>query len=79
MDETPVWADMVADTTVEIVGKKDIPMKKTGHEKVRVRISVCLAAKEDGAKMKPFIVFAAAKRESKALRDEFTGQGSIAS
>ena len=28
MDETPVWADMVADTTVEIVGKKDIPMKK---------------------------------------------------
>ena len=52
MDETPVWADIVVDTTVETVGKKDIPMKTTGHEKVTVRIGICLAAKEDGAKMK---------------------------
>ena len=59
-DENPVWADMVADTTLESVGKKkDIPMKTTGHEKVRV--GVCLAVKGDGTKMKPFIVFAAVK------------------
>ena len=51
---------MVADTTVESVGKKkDIPMKTKGHEKFRV--GVCLAVKGDGTKMKSFIVFAAAK------------------
>ena len=59
---------MVTNTTVESVGKMDIPMKTTGHEKVR--LSVWLAAKEDRKKMKPFIVFAAAKRESKALHEE---------
>ena len=67
MDKTPVWADMVTDTTVESVGKKDIPIKTAGHKKIRV--SVCLAVKGDGTKMKPFIVLAAAKRESKALHD----------
>ena len=68
---------MVTDATVESVGKKDIPMKTTGHEKVRM--SVSLAAKGGGTKMKPFIVFAAAKRESKALHEEFKSQCSIAS
>ena len=43
-------------------GSKEIPLKTTGHEKVRV--SVCLAAKGDGTKLKPFIDFAGAKRES---------------
>ena len=68
---------MLTDTTVESVGKKDIPMKTTGHKKVRM--SVCLAAKQDETKMKPFIVFAAAKSESKALHKEFKRQCSIAS
>ena len=44
-------------------------MKSTGHEKVRV--SVCLAAKLDGTKLKPFIVFSAVKRESKSLHDKY--------
>ena len=77
MDETPVWADMVTDTTVESVGKKDIPIKKTGRENVRV--SVCLAAKGDGTKMKLFIVLSAAKCESKTLQEQFKSQCSIAS
>ena len=77
MDETPVWADMVAETSVDKRGAKDIPLKTTGHEKVRV--SVCLAAKADGTKLKPLIVFGAAKRESKALNDEFKPQCVIAS
>ena len=68
-DKTPVWEDMITDTTVECLSKKDILMKTTGHEQVRV--NVCLAAKGDGTKMKPFIVFAATKRESKALHEEF--------
>ena len=69
MDEIPVWSDMISNTTVEITGSKDVPMKSTGHEKVRV--SVCLAAKLDGTKCKPFIVFAGAKRESKSLNEEY--------
>ena len=64
MDETAVWADMVSDTTVDKIGSKDIILKTTGHEKVRV--TVCLAAKSDGTKMKPYIVFGGAKRECKA-------------
>ena len=69
MDETPVWSDMISNTTVEITGSKDVPMKSTDHEKVRV--SVCLAAKLDSTKCKPFIVFAGAKRELKSLNDEY--------
>ena len=31
-DKTPVWEDMITDTTVECLSKKDILMKTTGHE-----------------------------------------------
>ena len=68
---------MVSETTVEATGAKDVPMKSTGHEKVRV--SVCLAAKLDGTKLKPFIVFGAAKRESKSVHGEYKRQCSVAS
>ena len=44
-------------------------MKSTGHEKCRV--SVCLTAKADGLKLKPFIVFKNEKRVTKTLNDEF--------
>ena len=43
MNETPIWADMVSDTTVDVIGKKIVTVKTTGHEKSPV--SVCLAAK----------------------------------
>ena len=69
MDETPVWADMVSDTTVDKTDAPTITMKSTGHEKCRV--SVCLTAKADRSKFKPFIVFKNAKRETKALSEEF--------
>ena len=61
MDETPVWSDMVSETTVDTTGKKTVTLKSTGHEKSRV--SVCLAAKADGTKLKPLVVFKQAKRE----------------
>ena len=77
MDERPVWNDMVSNTTVEKKGSKEVPMKSTGHDKVRV--SVCLTGKADGTRLKPFIVFKGAKRESKALHDEFHRQCSVAS
>ena len=76
IDKTAVWNDMVSETTVEATGAKDVPMKSTGHEKVCV--SVCLAAKLDRPILKPFIVFGAAKRESKTLHDEYKRQCSVA-
>lgn len=33
MDETPVWMDMVSDTTVHKKGAHTVTMKSTGHEK----------------------------------------------
>ena len=77
MDETPVWADMVSSTTVNKTGQKDVMLKTTGHEKVRV--TVCLAAKADGIKLKPYIVFSGAKRESAALNEEFKAKCIVAS
>ena len=69
MDETAVWSDMVAETTVDKTGRKDIPLKSTGHEKVKV--SVCLTAKADGTRLKPFIVFGGAMHECQSLNEKF--------
>ena len=77
MYEAPIWNDMVSSTTVDKTGSKDVPLKTTGHEKVKV--SVCFAAKGDGTKLKPFVVFAVAKHESKALHEEYKRQCSVAS
>ena len=77
MDETPVWADMVSNTTLEKTGTKTVTMKSTGHEKCRV--SVCLSARADGSKMKPFIVFKGAKREVNEMAKEFKSKCIIAS
>ena len=65
-DETPVCADMVSTTTVDWRGAKEVTLKTTGHEKCR--ISVGLAAKGDGSKLKPIIIFKDAKREVAALQ-----------
>ena len=69
MDETSVWDDMVSNTTMDNIGAKSIILKTTGHEKVMV--SVCLAAKIDGTKLKPLVVFRGVKRETRALVEEF--------
>ena len=67
---------MVTDSIVESIGKKVILMKTAGHERSGW---VCLVAKGDGIKMKSLIDFAAAKRESEALHEEFKRHCSIAS
>ena len=69
MDDAPVWSDMVSDTTVDKTGTCSVTMKSADHEKCRV--SVCLTAKTDGIKLKPFIVFKNAKRQTKTLNNEF--------
>ena len=60
MDETLVWKDMVSVTTIDATDEKSITMKSTGHEKFCVL--VCLAAKADGTKFKPMVVFKSAVR-----------------
>ena len=76
-DETPVWADMVSNTTVDVVGKKTVSMKTTGHEKCRVTAGP--AAKGDGTKLKPFIVFKGGKRDAEKLKKEYGNKCVIAS
>ena len=68
MDEIPVWEDMVSNTTVDRMGASYINLKTTGHEKVMV--AVYLSARADSTKLKPFIVFRAAKRETKKLNED---------
>jgi len=49
MDETAVWFDMLANTTVDYTGAKSVALKTTGHEKAR--LGEILAAKGDGSKL----------------------------
>ena len=65
MDETALWQDIVSNTMVE---KSMIRLKTTGREITKV--SVRSVPKGDGMKLKPFIIFPGAKRESKALNDK---------
>jgi hypothetical protein len=53
-DETPIWLDFVSDTTVNRTGAKEVSVITTGHEKTK--LSVMLAAKSNGVKLKPHIV-----------------------
>ena len=55
VDETAVWVDMLAETTIENIGAKTVAIKPTGNKKNR--FTVCLTAKANGIKLKPFIVF----------------------
>ena len=64
-------------TTVDDIDTRSVSLKTTGLEKVRV--SVCLSAKADGTKLKPMIVFGGAKRELKALNEEFRSRCVIVS
>ena len=61
MDETSIWLDMPSATTVNETGASSVTIRSTGHEKDRV--TVCLAAKVNGHKLKPFIVFKGRKRD----------------
>lgn len=76
-DETAVWQDMESNTTVNNIGESLIRLKQTSQAKTKV--SVHLAAKGDGTKLKPFIIFSSAKRVSKKLNDEFKTKCVVAS
>ena len=77
LDETAVLWDMLSNKTVDSIGHNTIAMKTTSQEKTKV--SVCLTAKADWTKWKPFIVFPGAKRETKLLNEEFKAKCVVAS
>ena len=77
MNQTAVRQYMLSSTTVDNVGGKSIRLKTAGHE--RSKVSVCLTAKADGIKLKPFIVFLGAKRETKQLNEEYKNRCYVAS
>jgi hypothetical protein len=53
-DETPMFFDMPANTTVDTKGSKSVLVKTTGHEKLR--ITVMLSVLADGRKLTPFVI-----------------------
>ena len=53
---------MPSKTTVDQRGLKTVPIKSTGHEKQRM--TVCLAIKADGSKIKPFVAIPGKKGKS---------------
>ncbi|RWR99058.1 pogo transposable element with KRAB domain-like protein, partial [Dinothrombium tinctorium] len=55
MDEVPIWFDMPHCRSYDIKGSKNIKIKTTGNEKLR--ITVVLTAFSDGRKCIPMIVF----------------------
>lgn len=55
MDETSAWFDMPGPTTAEPTGSRSVTTKTRGHKKSH--FTMTLAAKADGTKFKPFIVF----------------------
>ena len=66
IDETAVWHEMISNTTVKDKGAKSVVLKTTGHEKSKV--TVTLAAKANGDKLKPYIVFPGHKRKVPNLK-----------
>ena len=52
---------MPSDSTVDFVGAKSVPVRTTGHEKSRV--TVALAAKANGTKLSPFIIYKGKRRD----------------
>ena len=68
IDETAVWHKMISNTTVTDKGAKSVVLKTTGHEKSNV--TVTLAAKANGDKLKPYIAFPGHKRKVQNLKKD---------
>lgn len=60
---------MVSTLQLKKSSVKSVVLKTTGHEKIMV--TICLAAKADGTKLKLLIVFRGANRGTKPLDEEF--------
>ncbi len=76
MDETAVWFDMLAETSVDQKGVKTVSVKTTGHEKSK--FTVILTANGAGAKLKPYVVFYGGTRKVKELTESKRLSGTVA-
>ncbi|CAI7914470.1 unnamed protein product, partial [Closterium sp. NIES-53] len=54
-DQTPLWLEMPATTTVDQTGVRSVPIRSAGYQKERV--TVMLACTADGVKLKPWVFF----------------------
>ena len=72
MCEISFCNDTVPNTTIDMHEAKSVCLKTTGQEKCMA--CLCLAVKADGTKLKPFVVFRAAKRKSKSLDEELNSR-----
>ncbi|CAI7840608.1 unnamed protein product [Closterium sp. NIES-53] len=54
-DQTPLWLEMPATTTVEETGVCSVPIRSAGYQKQRV--TVMLACTADGRKLNPWVFF----------------------
>ncbi|CAI7730058.1 unnamed protein product, partial [Closterium sp. NIES-54] len=54
-DQTPLWLEMPATTTVEQTGVRSVPIRSGGYQKERV--TVMLACTATGEKLKPLVFF----------------------
>ncbi|XP_044028000.1 uncharacterized protein LOC122864529 [Siniperca chuatsi] len=70
MDETAVLFNMVSPTAIDTRGAKSVAPKTTRYEDSH--LTVVLAAKADGTKLKPYIVFRKAAGEVKALQQQIS-------
>ena len=53
-DEVGVWLNAVSKTTVDVMGAREVGVRSTGND--RLRIAVLLAARADGFKLPPFVL-----------------------
>ncbi|XP_044043446.1 uncharacterized protein LOC122871912 [Siniperca chuatsi] len=70
MDEATVGFDVLSPTATDTQGVKSVAPKTTGHE--NSHLTVVLAAKADGTKLKPYIVFRGAAGEAKAPQQQIS-------
>ncbi|CAI7858866.1 unnamed protein product [Closterium sp. NIES-53] len=54
-DQTPLWLEMPATTTVDQTGVRAVPIRSAGYQKERV--TVMLACTADGMKLRPWVFF----------------------
>ncbi|CAI7879626.1 unnamed protein product [Closterium sp. NIES-54] len=54
-DQTPLWLEMPATTTVDQAGVRSVPIRSAGYQKERV--TMMLACTADGMKLKPWVFF----------------------
>ena len=79
-DEVGVWMDGLEHTTIEDTGAKEVPVRTTGQE--HLRITVLLTARADGVKLPPLVLIprirpiAALQKFQNKLRIVYSGRAS---